>query len=128
MYVRSWRLGLAIVLALAAFPIAPAVSAQDESPPKTEAGEARQRDDPVAAEDPLQREKERRALAGMAAIAGIAIVGVALIALIVLWAGRLRRWNREPLPSTNVKNEFWFLRPPKPPVSDHGPGKSEEQH
>jgi hypothetical protein len=78
--------------------------------------------DPVPlGETPLEREKRRKALAGLAAVAGIAIVGIGLVAVIILWGGRLRRINREPLPDAKPRNEFWFLQPPKPPVSERGP-------
>lgn len=69
-------------------------------------------------------ERQQRAMAGLAAVAGIAIIGIALGTLIILWAGRLRRITREPLPSSQLQNEFWFLKPPKPPVSEEGPERS----
>lgn len=66
---------------------------------------------------PLARpdEKERRVktAAGMAALAGIVIVGIVLGAVIIIWAGRLRRMIREPLPPTGKQDPFWFLRPSK---------------
>ncbi len=120
---------LLFVLALALWLRTPSAVAQDDVDlidDLTPAVERARADEPHPADAAEQREKERHVLAGMAAITGIVIVGVALIALIVLWGGRLRRMNREPLPSTNVQNEFWFLRPPKPPVSDRGPDAPSE--
>jgi hypothetical protein len=70
-------------------------------------------------------EKRRSAMAGLAALAGIAIVGIGLVALTILWAGRLRRLNRQPLPEAPLKNDLWFLKPPKsPPGSSLPPGDS----
>jgi hypothetical protein len=115
------RCGLSIIGAavMAALMFGPAVAAQGD--PLSEAVEPPGANGLNPVNDAAQREKERRVLAGMAAIAGIVIAGVALITLIILWAGRLRRLSRQPLPSSNVRNEFWFLRPPKPPVSERGP-------
>jgi len=60
-------------------------------------------------------EKERRVklTAGLAALAGITILGVVLGAVIIIWAGRLRRMVREPLEATGKQDPFWFLRPTK---------------
>ena len=58
-----------------------------------------------------QREQGRkRAYAGLMAVVGIAIAGVALLAVTILWGGRLRRENRKPLPTAELKDELWFLR------------------
>lgn len=63
-------------------------------------------------------EKQIKAYAGLAALAGIIIVGIALAGLIVLWAGRLRRQIRRPLPDASLPDrDFWFLKPPKPTVT-----------
>jgi hypothetical protein len=69
----------------------------------------------------LDESRLRSVLAGLAALVGIAVVGLALIAGIVVWAARLRRLNRLPPVTKTAANEFWFLRPPKPPVSETGP-------
>jgi hypothetical protein len=94
--------------------------AQEESAPPAVNESVAAPDAPIPPDVPDEREKRRTALAGLAAVAGIAIIGVALGALIILWAGRLRRINREPLPRTCAQNEYWFLKPPKPPVSEKG--------
>jgi hypothetical protein len=84
-------------------------------------------DDPVQQRDdqepqketPLEIARKQKAYAGLAALAGIAIVGVCLGALTILWAGRLRRQLRQPLPEgTASAREFWFLKPPKPTVGE----------
>jgi hypothetical protein len=108
-----------VTAALCLTPCPPAI-AFDDAPPEIERGEPEG--------DAERQERQQRAMAGLAAVAGIAIVGVALGTLIILWAGRLRRITREPLPSSRLQNEFWFLRPPKPPVSEHGPEASDEKH
>ncbi|HUQ71137.1 MAG TPA: hypothetical protein VM165_16540 [Planctomycetaceae bacterium] len=66
-------------------------------------------------------EKRLRAMAGLAALAGIAIVGVALLALIIIWGRRLRRINRQDLPEAPLKDELWFLKPPKTPPAESSP-------
>lgn len=70
---------------------------------------------------PQQKERQRKAYLGLAAVAGIVIVGVALGALTILWAGRLRRQLRRSDPDCAARGgEFWFLKPPKPPVTGSG--------
>jgi len=66
-------------------------------------------------------ERQIKAISGLAALAGIVIAGLALGALIILWAGRLRRQLRQPPRDTVPGSDFWFLKPPKPPVSDAAP-------
>lgn len=64
-------------------------------------------------------EKQIKAYSGLAALAGIVIVGLALAALIVLWAGRLRRQIRRPARDRGIpERDFWFLKPPKPTVTE----------
>lgn len=64
-------------------------------------------------------EKQLKAYSGLAALAGIVIAGLGLGAVIILWAGRLRRQLRRPLPECeSASRDFWFLKPPKPTVSD----------
>jgi hypothetical protein len=67
-----------------------------------------------------EAERRRTALIGLSAVAGIAILGIGLVAVIVIWAGRLRRINRKPLPEASLKDELWFLKPPKSPP-EQGP-------
>jgi len=63
-------------------------------------------------------DRQKKAYSGLAALVGIIIAGLALAALIILWAGRLRRQLRRPLPDANAPTrDFWFLKPPKPTVS-----------
>ena len=64
-------------------------------------------------------EKQVKAYAGLVALAGIVIIGIALVGLIIVWAGRLRRQLRRPLPSAEYPDrDFWFLKPPKPTVTN----------
>ncbi len=72
---------------------------------------------------PDEQEKRIKVTAGLAALAGILIVGVVLGAVIIIWAGRLRRIVREPIPATGRQDPFWFLRPEKTIVS----GDSDER-
>jgi len=62
---------------------------------------------------PDEKERRIKLTAGLAALAGILIVGVVLSAIIIIWAGRLRRLVREPIPATGRQDPFWFLRPEK---------------
>jgi hypothetical protein len=67
---------------------------------------------------PEQLEKKKKAYIGLVALAGIVIVGVALGALTILWAGRLRRQLRQPDPKDlSAERSFWFLKPPKPSIN-----------
>lgn len=65
---------------------------------------------------PAEREKTVRAYAALMAIVGIAFAGLGLIALTIIGARRLRRVSKSPLPSADLKQELWFLRPPKRPL------------
>ena len=68
-------------------------------------------------------EKRRKASAGFAAIGGIAILGISIITMTMIWARRLRRIARDPLPAQRTAgNDFWFLKPPKPTVDESLPG------
>lgn len=63
-------------------------------------------------------ERHVKAYLGLFALVGIIIAGLALAALIILWAGRLRRQIRRPLPACDAPvRDFWFLKPPKPTVT-----------
>lgn len=62
---------------------------------------------------PDQKKRRLKATAGLMAVAGIAIVGIAFAAVIIIWARRLRRLAREPIPTTGRQDPFWFLRPEK---------------
>ena len=67
---------------------------------------------------PEQIEKKRRAAMLMVAITGTAIAGLSLVALAMLWAGRLRRQLRQPdTKETSTDRSFWFLKPPKPSIT-----------
>lgn len=74
--------------------------------------------DPAALLDPAEQEKRRRAYAGLMALVGIALAGVLLALGTVVWGRRLRRLNRKPLPSAELKQDLWFLRPEKPAVGE----------
>jgi hypothetical protein len=77
-------------------------------------------DDSATAVGPKRpSEKQIKAYSGLAALAGIVICGLALAALTILWAGRLRRQIRRPLPNgVRSERDFWFLKPPKPTVTE----------
>ncbi len=62
---------------------------------------------------PDEKERRIKLTAGLAALAGIAILGIVFAAIIIIWAGRLRRMVREPIPPTGRQDPFWFLRPEK---------------
>lgn len=67
---------------------------------------------------PEQLEKKKKAYIGLVALSGIVIVGVALGALTIMWAGRLRRQNRKSDPTcAAMDRSFWFLKPPKPSIT-----------
>lgn len=69
--------------------------------------------DEKSSSEPDKKERRVKATAGLMAVAGIAIVGIAFAAIIILWAGRLRRLVREPSRATGRQDPFWFLRPEK---------------
>ncbi|HEY4263532.1 MAG TPA: hypothetical protein VGM98_25435 [Schlesneria sp.] len=76
-------------------------------------------DDPAVVGPKRPTEKQIKAYSGLAALAGIVICGLALAALTILWAGRLRRQIRRPLPNgARSERDFWFLKPPKPTVTE----------
>ncbi len=53
------------------------------------------------------------------ALAGILIAGIAMLALVSVLGGRLRRQLRKQLPKSEpVERDFWFLKPPKPTVTE----------
>lgn len=95
------------------------------SPPSMSASAAEAQVDDAASEAPTPASKPKRpsekqikAYSGLAALVGIIICGLALSALIILWAGRLRRQLRRPLPNgDHSERDFWFLKPPKPTVT-----------
>lgn len=63
---------------------------------------------------PEQLERKKKAYIGLVAVAGIVMIGVALSALTILWAGRLRRQLRKSDPGCPpLDRSFWFLKPPK---------------
>ena len=78
---------------------------------------------------PVDAEKMRKATALMAAVAGIAIFGVGAIATVMLMAKHLRRVARDPGPVQHTAgNDFWFLKPPKPMVSNKDSIESQMPH
>jgi len=64
-------------------------------------------------EELSEKERETRITAGLAAVAGIATVGIGLIAVTLIWGGRLRRQNRMGLPTAPPPAENWFLKRPR---------------
>lgn len=119
---RQLVVGLVMIASLAwllcAEPIwHPMIPAGAAEPPgtATQPGEAT----PPPANPNRPTEKQIKAYSGLAALAGIVIAGLSLAAFIILWAGRLRRQIRRPLPGTEAPvRDFWFLKPPKPLVTD----------
>ncbi len=119
---RQLVVGLVMIASLAwllcAEPIwHPVISAGADEPP----GAATQSDEATPPPDnPIRpTEKQIKAYSGLAALVGIVIAGLSLAAFIILWAGRLRRQIRRSLPGTEAPvRDFWFLKPPKPLVTD----------
>lgn len=115
-FVPGWRFPQLLLLLMAVVAaqswISGSVMADSEEPGVIE------RDPNLPANPNRVNEKHVKAYAGLAALAGIVIVGVAMAGLIVLWAGRLRRQLRQPLPDADLPDrDFWFLKPPKPSVT-----------
>lgn|GEM_PF-2627258 len=75
---------------------------------------------PVPVTDPVvDPDKQIKVAILLSAVGGIAVFGIGAIAVTMLWARRLRRIARDPgPPQTTVGNDFWFLKPPKPIVSE----------
>lgn len=61
--------------------------------------------------------RRKSALAGMLILALICLVFLVLIAGVVLWAHRLRRIARQPLPEHHPGDALWYLRRPGSPES-----------
>lgn len=74
---------------------------------------------------PEEKEKRRKAQAALSAVAGIVVLGVAGLAAILIWGKRLRRILRNSPGPKPLKNEFWFLKPEKPPVRPSLPERSD---
>ena len=79
--------------------------------------------EPSLIQDPertaAETEKRKKAAILVSAIAGIAILGVGGIAILMIWARHLRRLARDMGPPQRTEgNDFWFLKPPKSPVSE----------
>jgi hypothetical protein len=105
---------LAAWLTLAPVPRTTGITLADEPIAATEEPEVAPR-----VTDVNRLEKQKKAYSGLAALAGIIITGIALAALIILWAGRLRRQIRRPLTGGGEPSrDFWFLKPPKPIVTE----------
>ena len=74
--------------------------------------------DPIAKSE-AEKEKQKTVLILMAALAAIIAAGVFGIAAVIVWARRLRRIARDLGPAQRtIGNDFWFLKPPKPAVSE----------
>jgi 4-amino-4-deoxy-L-arabinose transferase-like glycosyltransferase len=67
-----------------------------------------------------RKQLRAKAWAGLAALAGIVISGVMLILLVLIWARRLKRLNRRPLPPQHRLPEYWFVNK-TPPVTPPQP-------
>jgi len=107
----------------------PIITAQDPLAPPAKVAKTEDANVDETPETPKQdeavRKQEKRStalFAALIAVAGIAVLGVGAIAMNMLWARRLRRLARDPGPrQTTVGNDFWFLKPPKPPVDPDDP-------
>lgn len=75
---------------------------------------------------PEEKEKRRKAQAALSAVAGIVVLGVAGLAAILIWGKRLRRILRNSPGPKPLKNEFWFLKPEKPPVRPSLPEQNDD--
>lgn len=75
---------------------------------------------------PEEKEKRRKAQAALSAVAGIVVLGVAGLAAILIWGKRLRRILRNSPGPKPLKNEFWFLKPEKPPVRPALPERNDD--
>jgi len=62
--------------------------------------------------------RRKSALAGMLILALICLVFLVLIVGVVLWAHRLRRIARQPLPDQHPGDALWYLRRPGSPESE----------
>jgi len=108
----TWLSGL-----VGAFFVVPTVGWPQEPPTAAATDIA---DAPISALDAITdqqahlRERRTNAYIGLLALVGIVILGMATAAVIILWAGRIRRINRDPPSRTVVKNELWFLQPSRP--------------
>lgn len=93
---------------------------RDQNPDATEPSPI---PDPVrVAED---NEKRKKVAIMMSAIGGIVILGIGAIAVLMIWARHLRRVARDRGPLQRTEgNDFWFLKPPKPTVSDSNIGET----
>lgn len=99
-----------------------AAGAEDAAPPAAAETPPPAAANPEDADKPPDEKRLRRsALAGLFALAGIALAGAALVVLVMVWARRLRRLNRDAVGATRLEDEFWFLRPPKPKVPESLP-------
>jgi hypothetical protein len=72
-----------------------------------------------------QRQKQQQALMALAGILGIVIAGLSLIGLVMIWGRRLRRELRQSVAGRVPRSDFWFLKPPKPPVRPVSPGDTD---
>ena len=74
--------------------------------------------------DEARKQYDRRMVAyysGLMALIGIVVTGVGIAALIRIWGGNIRRRLRLQNPNPeNPERDFWFLKPPKPTVTDSG--------
>jgi len=116
---RAQRVGRQLIVWMAL--VAPWVVSLSPGVPRLDAAEtsaeASEKDSTAA---PANRNNERqiKVLSGLAALCGILIAGLSLIVFILIWAARLRRQLRRPLPEADPPGrDFWFLKPPRAPVT-----------
>lgn len=94
-----------------------AISTEESQPTDASSSSEPTEPDPVT-KSAAEKEKEKTVLIMMASLAAILAVGVFGIAVVMLWARRLRRIARELPAQRTIGNDFWFLKPPKPVVSE----------
>lgn len=80
--------------------------------------QAMETQDGSGSSDEAETELRRKsALAGMLILALICLVFLVLIVGVILWAHRLRRIARQPLPEQHPGDALWYLRQPGSPES-----------
>lgn len=106
--------GLCLCSAILWVALRPVAAWSQEAQGVTEAVSAAPTPAEADAKKAIEKEKRTRAYAGLMALVGIVVTGLAVVAVVMLWARRLRRINRMAPTRTVVKDELWFLQPSRP--------------